>query len=93
MNDSCFAQKATHEVEQAKAMYDYNRNRELAQQEKNKADRQTIRLLVVCIVMILLLIVLGIIVVLFYLQQQKRKAEKARYDELLRQLNSAQAEI
>jgi myosin heavy subunit len=80
-------------VEQSKAMYDYTRNRELAQQEKNKADRQTIRLLVVCVVMILLLIVLGIIVVLFYLQQQKRKAEKARYDELLRQLNSVQAEI
>ena len=93
MNDSVYAQRATQEVEQAKAMYDYSRNRELAQQEKNKADRQTIRLLVVCVVMILLLIVLGIIVVLFYLQQQKRKTEKARYDELLRQLNSAQAEI
>ena len=93
MNDSCFVEMSTHEVEQAKAMYDYSRNRELAQQEKNKADRQTIRLLVVCVVMILLLIVLGIIVVLFYLQQQKRKAEKSRYDELLRQLNSVQAEI
>jgi tetratricopeptide (TPR) repeat protein len=93
MNDSCFVEMSTHEVEQAKAMYDYSRNRELAQQEKNKADRQTIRLLVVCVVMILLLIVLGIIVVLFYLQLQKRKAEKSRYDELLRQLNSVQAEI
>ena len=37
MNDSCFVQMTTHEVEQAKAMYDYSRQLELAQKEREKA--------------------------------------------------------
>lgn len=56
MNDSCFAQKAIHEVEQAKAMYDYTRQQELAQQESQNAARANNRLLVCIIVLLILLL-------------------------------------
>ena len=93
MNDSAYAQLATQEVEQAKAMYDYSRQQEIAQQEKGRADKQTVRLLVMGIVALVLLIISGIIAILFYLQQKKRKAEIAKYHDLLLQLKQAQADI
>lgn len=40
MNDSVSAQKSTREVEQAKAMYDYSRHQELAQQKELEASRE-----------------------------------------------------
>ncbi len=39
MNDSLYVQRATHEEEQAKAMYDYSRQQEIAQQETQSATR------------------------------------------------------
>ena len=93
MNDSAFAHKTTHEVEQAKAMYDYSRQQEIAQQEKNKADMQTIRLLIVSVIALLLLIVSGAIAVMYHLQRKKRKAETARYLELQSHLRKAQEEL
>jgi hypothetical protein len=93
MNDSCFVQMTTHEVEQAKAMYDYSSQQEIAQQEKNKADMQTIRLLIVSVIALLLLIVSGAIAVMYHLQRKKRKAETARYLELQSHLKKAQEEL
>ncbi len=93
MNDSCFVQMTTHEVEQAKAMYDYSSQQEIAQQEKNKADMQTIRLLIVSVIALLLLIVSGAIAVMYHLQRKKRKAETARYLELQSHLRKAQEEL
>ncbi len=93
MNDSAFAHKTTHEVEQAKAMYDYSRQQEVAQHEKNKADWQTIRLLVVSVIALLLLIVSGAIAVMYHLQWKKRKAEKSLYLELQSHLKKAQDEL
>ena len=40
MNDSVYAQRAMREVEQAKAMYDYSRHQELAQQKELEASRE-----------------------------------------------------
>ena len=40
MNDSMYALKATHEVEQAKAMYDYSRQREIAKNKELEADQE-----------------------------------------------------
>ena len=57
MNDSVYAQRTTREIEQSKAMYDYNRQQEIAQQESQNAARANNRLLV-C-VMILLIVLLA----------------------------------
>ena len=56
MNDSCFVQMTTHEIEQAKAMYDYTRQQELAQQESHNAARANNRLLVCIIVLLIVLL-------------------------------------
>ena len=40
MNDSMYALKATHEVEQAKAMYDYSRQQEIAKNKELEADKE-----------------------------------------------------
>ena len=57
MNDSVYAQRATHEVEQAKAMYDYSRQQEIAQQESQSASRANNRLLISVIVLLMVLLV------------------------------------
>ena len=43
MNDSVYARMATKEVERAKAMYDYNRNKVLAEKKEKEAQQQKIR--------------------------------------------------
>jgi hypothetical protein len=53
MNDSCFVQMTTHEVEQAKAMYDYSRQQEIAQRESQNAARANNRLLISIIVLLI----------------------------------------
>ena len=40
MNDSVYAQMATKEVEQAKASYNYQRNKELAAKERQRAEQE-----------------------------------------------------
>jgi tetratricopeptide (TPR) repeat protein len=40
MNDSCFVQMTTHEVAQAKAMYDYSRQQEIAKNKELEADKE-----------------------------------------------------
>jgi hypothetical protein len=56
MNDSLYAQRATHEVEQAKAMYDYSRQQEIAQQETQSATRANNRFLFCLIVLLIILL-------------------------------------
>ena len=56
MNDSCFAQRATHEIEQAKAMYDYSRQQEIAQQESQSATRANNRFLISVIALLMVLL-------------------------------------
>ncbi len=43
MNDSVYARMATKEVERAKAMYDYNRNKVLAEKKEEEGQQQKIR--------------------------------------------------
>ena len=40
MNDSVYAQRAMREIEQAKAMYDYTRQQDIAHQEKQKSEKK-----------------------------------------------------
>ena len=90
MNDSCFAQMTTHEVEQAKAMYDYSRNRELAQQEKQKAESSQRLLCYIAILIILVSIVVGRII---YLQRKEKQRQLAEHEALLSSHVDLQAEV
>ena len=82
MNDSCFVQMTTHEVEQSKAMYDYSRHQEIAQQEKGKAESRTMMFLVSVLVSLILLLIAGIVGFLYYVQRKRSQAEALRFQEL-----------
>ena len=82
MNDSVYAQRATHEVEQAKAMYDYKRQQEIAQQEKGKAESRKMMFLVSVLVSLMLLLIAGIVGFLYYVQRKRSQAEALRVQEL-----------
>ena len=57
LNDSCYAQRSTHEVEQAKAMYDYSRQQEVAQKEREKAAHLKYYLLLSILFIVIILFV------------------------------------
>ena len=83
MNDSCFVQMSTHEVEQAKAMYDYSRQQEIAQQEQRKAEKKQRIIWYVSIA--------AILIVLYVLYRYYRKQEEQK--RLLGELVSMQSEV
>ena len=56
MNDSMYAHKATHEIEQTRGMYDYSRQQEIAQQESQSATRANNRFLISLIVLLIVLL-------------------------------------
>ena len=86
INDSCHAQRATHEVEQAKAMYDYTRQQEIAQKKELEADRERSLKEWVVYASLALLCLLG-----FVLSRWKRK--KKEYRDLLVAHQEAETEL
>ena len=93
MNDSAYAHKALHEVEQAKAMYDYSRAQELALHQQKRADEQMIWLLVVGICALAFLIIAGIAALLLYFQRDKRREAEQQYKEVKAKLEKTQSEL
>ena len=86
MNDSAFAHKTTHEIEQAKAMYDYTRQQELAKLkeiEANKERAQKERIIYVSLALLLLL-------AFIYIRWNHKKKE---YQALLTTHQQAEAEL
>lgn len=79
MNDSCYAQRATHEVEQAKAMYDYSRQQELAQQKELLAQENARHFWIAIALAMALLMCLS---VLFLKYQEKEKAQMYQAEKL-----------
>jgi hypothetical protein len=73
MNDSMYVHKATQEVEQAKAMYDYSRQQELAQKKELEANRERSQKERVVFVSLALLCILG-----FVLSRWNRKKKEYR---------------
>ena len=64
MNDSMYAQRSTWEIEQAKMMYDYSRQQELAQQKELEAGRersQKERIVYVSLVLLCILVYISFI--------------------------------
>ena len=87
MNDSVYAHKATDEVAKTKALYDYTRYEHEALQEKERADRERTKTIVV---LVLASIVVSIIVILFWLL---RKRHRAAYRRAINKLGEAQNTI
>ena len=87
MNDSVYAHKATEEVAKTKALYDYTRYEHEALQEKERADRERTKTIVV---LVLASIVVSIIVILFWLL---RKRHRAAYRRAINKLGEAQNTI
>ena len=79
MNDSCFALRATHEIEQAKAMYDYSRQQEIAQQEQEKAEHLKYYLL---LSILFIVIVLFVSVVIGINMSHKKKMQEKETERL-----------
>lgn len=89
-NDSVYTQMATREVEQAKAMYDYSRNRLLAEEKSSEASQARNILVLVSTVALVFIIVL-LFVFIIYRRTQRQKV--AQYRQLLESLEKEQTEL
>ena len=87
MNDSVYAHKATEDVAKTKALYDYTRYEHEAQHEKERADRERAKTV---IILVSALIVVSIIIFLFWLM---RKRHQAAYRRSIKKLGEAQNTI
>jgi tetratricopeptide (TPR) repeat protein len=79
MNDSLYAATATDAVLQAKSMYEYTRHQKLAQQEKERADRERRLVWILSAVAVLLL---AAAVLIFWWQSVRRRQAARRYQQL-----------
>ena len=93
MNDSVYAQTATHEVEQMKGMYDYSRNQEIAREEMNKRVEVESKNRTMANITIALLIAIIATLYLIKREREKRKEEHFRYDESVSKLAKTQEEL
>ena len=90
MNDSVYVHMATQEVEKAKAMYDYSRNQEIAQQEQHRAAQEHERLLWI---VFLLILVAMISASLIRRERRKRKEVRDKYDSMVSTLAQTQSDV
>lgn len=90
MNDSVYDQMAMEEVERTRAMYDYTRHQEIAQQERDRAEAARTRLWAVAFV---LLCVVFATTLLIRRERRKRGEERRDYEQRLSDLAKAQADV
>ena len=90
MNDSVYAQRAMKEVEQVQGMYDYSRNQIIAEQAKEKAEREQRIVWAVLTIMVLLMIASTSIAREVY---KKRKEMQKAYSRKVSDLAKAQSDI
>ena len=76
MNDSVYAQRATQEVEQAKAMYDYTRQQELAQRKEVEANKERTQKERIIYISLALLCLMGVILTKW--NQKKKEYQTLR---------------
>ncbi|MCR5512932.1 MAG: hypothetical protein K6F43_05150 [Prevotella sp.] len=85
MSDSLTAQKETTEVERMQSMYNYTRHKEIARQEKSKAVRANLNLLVCIVIMLIALLVASWLYI-------ARKKVKDSYTRIVLELNAIRVE-
>lgn len=93
MNDSVYAQTATHEVEQMQGMYDYSRNQEIAREEMKKREETESKNRTMANITIALLIAIVATLYIIKREREKRKEEHFRYDESVSNLAKTQEEL
>ena len=93
MLDSVYAQRSTKEVERIQALYDYTRNQEIAEKEKEKASERLF-LIFILIGTVLFLLALSVIAILKYREiRQKRTILEEKYQQSLDSIQKAQKDI
>lgn len=93
MNDSAYAQMAIDEVERMQAMYDYTRNRDIAEQERNKREKiekENGTIWNICIGL-LLLVILSIYII--RREKKKRHHEHVNYEKSVANIAKVQTEL
>ena len=90
MNDSVYAHMATKEVEQMQGMYDYSRNREIARQEKERADNAHTIIQMICVFSFFFMMMAFVIVREVY---KKRKEERLEFNNKVSLLAKTQADV
>ena len=90
MNDSVYAHMAMQEVEKTRAMYDYSRNQIIAEQAKDKAEREQRIVWAVLSILVLLMMVSAYIAREVY---KKRQEMQEAYSRKVSDLAKAQADI
>lgn len=93
MNDSVYAQTATHEVEQMQGMYDYSRNQEIAREEMKKREETESKNRTMANITIALLVAIVATLYIIKREREKRKEEHFRYDESVSNLAKTQEEL
>ena len=94
MNDSTYKQMSTKAVAHVQAMYDYSRHQHMAEQEKERANREHQHFLSLVFFVIGGLIVISVFVgFIVYVLQYKRKLALQKYYKKVDELNSAQQEL
>ena len=69
MNDSMYAHKATHEIEQTRGMYDYSRQQNIARAKEKEADELRHRLTYICLLV-------AFVAFLIFIHYQKKKRDR-----------------
>ena len=90
MNDSIYAQMAIKEVEKTRAMYDYSRNQRIAEEARNKAEREQ---RIVWIVLSMLIILLLAAVIIAREVYKRRQEMRQAYSRKVSDLAKAQSDI
>ena len=90
MNDSAYAQMATREVEKVQGMYDYSRNQIIAEEAKEKAEREQRIVWAVLSILVLLMMVSAYIAREVY---KKRQEMQEAYSRKVSDLAKAQSDI
>jgi tetratricopeptide (TPR) repeat protein len=83
MNDSVYAQMATKEVEQVQGMYDYSRNQDIAQKERERAEKEHGKVKSILIVFgFFVLVVVYCVRVIYRKRQEIQKAYSQKISEM-----------
>lgn len=90
MNDSMYAQMATTEVERIQSMFDYTRNQEIAQQEKERAAKEHNKAINISLIFFIFVIIVAYV---FREVYKKRNKEQKDYKEKISMLAKIQADV
>ena len=90
MNDSVYAQMAMQEVENTRAMYDYSNNQMIAEQAKNKAEKERQKVKIVLFILFTI-VTAGILIGWKILRVRKR--ERMEYEDNIYSLAKIHSEV